>query len=184
MSVNFNLISATLDDSVHASIIADVKAIEAKLPFAITLTPEEKVSMRGLGLKSIDFIDKSYEYAVKNPGLSPQYLDMEEFGKDVKLVKQLQVLMQHLVPLTSKLKDTYSIVVHEAYNSSRSFYLNLKNASNSNTPGASAMVDELGKRFRAVRSSSTTKAKPSVSGSTKTSVVGTKKEEVTAESNE
>ena len=151
MSVNYNLISATLDDEVHASIITDLKAIEAKMPWAITLPPEEKFSMRGLGLRSIDFIDKSFEYANKNPSLQPQYLDMLEFEKDVKLLKQLQVLMQHLVPLTHKLKDTYAIVVHEAYYASRSFYLHLKNASNSNIPGASAMADELGKRFRVAR---------------------------------
>lgn len=165
MSVNFNLISATLDDSVHASIITDVKAIEAKLSFAVTLPTEEKVSMRGIGLRSMDFMDKCYEYAVKNPELPPKHINMAEFEKDLKLSKQLQVLMQHLVPLVDKLKDTHMIVTYEAYNSARSFYQHMKNASNSNIPGASAIAKELGKRFHVVRSTSTTNSNSSSSSS-------------------
>jgi hypothetical protein len=168
MSVNFNLISATLDDSVQASIITDVKSIEAKLPFAITLPTEEKIGLRGTGLKNIDFIDKSYEYALKNPNLPPQYLDMVEFGKDVKLVKQLQVLLQHLVPLVDKLKDTYAIVGSEAYSSARIFYHHVKNAANANIPGASAIAKELAKRFHVVKSTSGTDTEESNPSAAKT----------------
>lgn len=179
MSVNFNLISATLDDSVHASIITDVKAIEAKLPWAITLPEEEKISMRGIGLKSIDFTGKCYEYAEKNPSLPPQYLDMVEFGKDVKLLKQLQVLMQHLVPLVDKLKDTYTVVAFEAYSSARVFYQHVKNASNANIPGASAIAKELGKRFHVVKSTSTPDPETPASGDVKTATAEVKTGEVT-----
>ncbi|HLP57971.1 MAG TPA: hypothetical protein VK186_04040 [Candidatus Deferrimicrobium sp.] len=176
MSVNYNLISATLEDEVHASIITDLKAIEAKMPWAITLPTAEMRSMRGIGLKSIDFINKSFEYAAKNPELLPQYLNMAEFEKDAKLLKQLQVLMQHLVPLTHKLKDTRAIVAFEAYNAARSFYQHLKNASNSNIPGTSAMVKELGKRFHVVKSA-TPKPEESSSSKVKSAAPEVKKDE-------
>ncbi|MCX6582156.1 MAG: hypothetical protein NT166_18455 [Candidatus Aminicenantes bacterium] len=184
MSVNFNLISATLDEDVHAGIITDVKAIEAKLPFAVTLPTEEKVSMRGIGLKSMDFMDKCYEYAVKNPELSPKHINMVEFEKDLKLAKQLQVLMQHLVPLVDKLKDTHMIVTYEAYNAARSFYQHMKNAANSNIPGTSAIAKELGKRFHVVRSTSTTNSNSSSSASSSESVKTAARERKTEEETE
>lgn len=171
MSVNFNLISATLDDSVQAGIITDLKSIEAKLPFAVTLPTEEKLSMAGVGLRNIDFIDKCHEYAEKNPDLPPQYLDMGEFGKDVKLLKQLHVLMQHFVPLVDKLKDTYAIVAAEAYSSARIFYHHVKNAANANVPGASAIARELAKRYKVTATTSsnpTAKAAASSSNDEKT----------------
>ncbi|MDQ1350407.1 MAG: hypothetical protein QG657_709 [Acidobacteriota bacterium] len=181
MSVNFNLISATLDDSVHASIITDVKAIEAKLPFAITLPTEERIPLRGTGLKNIDFIEKAYEYAVKNPDLPPQYLEMTEFGKDVRLLKQIQVLMQHLVPLVDKLKDTYAVVGSEAYSSARIFYHHVKNASNANIPGASAIAKELAKRFHVVKSTSTPDPGATTTGAVKTAAKEIKTEDVAGE---
>jgi len=148
MSVNFNLISASLSDEDHGSIIESIKSIEAKLPFTVTLPREQKATMPGIGIKTVDFIDTTYEYAVKNPDLSPAFIDLEEFGKDARLTKQLQVLMDHLVPLVGKLRDTHSMVGTEAYSSARSFYHYLKNASRANVPGASAIAKELGKRFK------------------------------------
>lgn len=154
MSVNFNLVSATLSDEDHGSIINSIKVIESLIPFAITLPVEEKVSMPGIGVKTIDFIDKSYEYASKNPNLVPQFLDMGEYEKDAKLAKQLQLVMDHLVPLTSKLSDTFALVGGEAYSTSRIFYHHTKNAAKANVPGASAVAKELSKRFKVARAKS------------------------------
>ena len=50
MSVNFNLVSATLSDEDHGSIINSIKAIESLIPFAVTLPADEKVSMPGIGV--------------------------------------------------------------------------------------------------------------------------------------
>jgi len=148
MSVNFNVISEPLSDEDHGSIIESIKEIEAKLPFAVTLHKDQKVTMPGIGIKTVDFIDTSYEYVAKNPELAPPFIDLEEFGKDARLTKQLQVLMDHLVPLVGKLRDTHALVGKEAYSSARNFYHHLKNASRANVPGASAIAKELGKRFK------------------------------------
>ncbi|UCH96219.1 MAG: hypothetical protein JSV88_05005 [Candidatus Aminicenantes bacterium] len=152
MSVNFNLVSASLSDEDHASIINSIKSIESLIPFAVTLPADEKVSMPGIGVKTIEFIDKSFEYASKNPNLVPQFLDMGEFEKDTKLAKKLQLVMDHLIPLAAKLSDTFALVGAEAYSSSRIFYHHTKNAARANVPGASAVAKELSKRFKVVKS--------------------------------
>lgn len=148
MSVNFNLISAELAEVDHTSIIDSVKGIEALLPFALTLPQEEKEALQGVGVIRIDFTEKAYEYAAKNPELVPSFLDLAEFAKDAKLFKQLRVVMDHLIPLMDKLKDTYAVVGAEAYHAGRAFYHHVRNAAQSNVPGASAVARELGKHFK------------------------------------
>jgi len=148
MSVNFNLISAVLAEADHTSIIDSVKGIEALLPFALTLPPEEKESFQGVGVLRIDFTQKAYEYAVKNPDLVPAFLDLAEFEKDATLFKQLRGVMDHLVPLMDKLKDTYAVVGAEAFHAGRAFYHHVRNAAQSNVPGASAVAKELAKHFK------------------------------------
>jgi hypothetical protein len=148
MSVNYNLISAELSAEDQAAIINSVKGIEALLPFAITLPSDERATFPGVGINRIAFCEKAYEYAVANPELAPSYLNMAEFEKDAKLVKQLQALTNHLVPLVDKLKDTWSVVGAEAFNSARVFYHHVKNAASANVPGASAIAKELGKHFK------------------------------------
>ena len=180
MTYEQNMISATMDDAVHASIITDVKGIESKMPWAITLPIEERRSMATVGLKNIDFISKCLEYAEKNPELPPQYLDMVEFGKDVRLLKQLQNLMQHFVPLMDKLKDSYAVLGAEAYNSARLFYHHVKNAVKANIPGASSIARELAKRYKVSSSTSPDNSEP-VASSSKDESAGTpeiKSEEV------
>jgi hypothetical protein len=151
MSVNFNLISTSLSDEAHAAIIDSIKGIETQIPFAITLPVEEKVALPGVGIKTVEFIDKTHEYALKNPILVPQFLDMEEYGKDTKLTTQLRTIMNHLVPLVDKINDTLALVGSEAYSSSRIFYHHVKNAARGNVPGASAVAKELGKRFKVLK---------------------------------
>ncbi len=148
MSVNFNLISAELAEADHTSIIDSVKGIEALLPFALTLPAEEKESFQGVGVIRIDFTEKAYEYAVKNPEMVPSFLDLGEFEKDAKLFKQLRLVMDHLVPLMDKLKDTYAVVGAEAFHAGRVFYHHVRNAARSNVPGASAVTKELAKHFK------------------------------------
>ncbi len=152
MNVNFNLISATLAPEDQGTVIDNIKSIEALLPFAVTLPTEVKMGLARAGVKKVDFIDKSYDYLVKNPNLSPNYLDMAEFEKDAVLLKQLQEVMNHLVPLVNKLSDTYALVGSEAYNAARVFYHHAKNAARINVPGASAIAKELGKHFQQSRS--------------------------------
>ena len=150
MSVNFNLISNVFTDEEHNTLITGVKGIESLIPFAVTLPKEEKQALAGVGLKRLDFSVKTYEYVVKNPEMKPGFMDMAEYGKDITLSQQLQALLDHLVPLVDKIKDTYALVSSEAYSASRAAYHNFKNAAQMNVPGASAIADELGKLFKRI----------------------------------
>lgn len=152
MSVNFNLISTRFTDEDHNTLITSVKGIEALIPFAITLPTEEKERLAGVGVKRLDFTVKTYEYVLKNPDMKAGFMNMTEYGNDVILSKQLRSLLDHLVPLVDKLKDTFALVSSEAYSGSRAAYHNFRNAAQMNVAGASAIADELGKLFKRIRS--------------------------------
>lgn len=166
MNVNFNLISTNLTPEEHTAAVDAVKAVEALLPFAVTLPPDEKDALPGTGVKNNEFISKAYEYAKKNPDLVPQFLDMAEFEKDAILTGQLQVLKDHMVPLLDKLSDTHMLAGSEAYNAARVFYHHVKNAAKMNVPGASAIAKELGKRFKISKSTDSTDSSGQDQGTT------------------
>jgi hypothetical protein len=148
MLINVNTISATLSEEDHASIITSIKAVEAMLPFAITMPTGDRMSLPKVGVKASEFIGKAHEYALKNPDLVPSFMNTEELGKDFVLAEQLHVMLNHMVPLLDKILDTYSLVNAEAYKEALIFYQHVKTASRGNVPGASAVAKELAKSFK------------------------------------
>ncbi|MCP5047531.1 MAG: hypothetical protein GY940_10190 [bacterium] len=154
MSVNYNLLSGTLTEEAQAGALGGIKTVEANIaPIAITLPTEEKISLARVGAKITEFNEKAFDYMEKNPEFKPAYIDMEEYGNDVKSAAQLKELMNHLVPLADKIKDSYAVAASEAYSTSRVIYYHVKNAAKANIPGASAIAKELGKLFHRPKSS-------------------------------
>ena len=147
MSIETNLISVELSDEVLNSSVDNIKLVETNLQFLLTIKTEDKTALAKIGPRTIDFMDKTYDFAFKNPLLRPQFFNLVEFEKDLNLVKQLQVLRNHLIPLTNMLNDTFAVVGAEAYLAARVFYHHVRNAARANIPGASAIADELGKLF-------------------------------------
>ena len=163
MTLQTNLISAELSDDDLNSSVESIKQVESKVGFALTLKKEDAATLAKVGPKILEFTEKAYEYAVKNPNLKPDFVDLAEFQKDYLLSKKLQILRNHLVPLTEKLVDTYTAAASEAYMAARLFYHHLKNAARANVPGASAMVDEMAKLYERTSSSRAKKKNNSTS---------------------
>ncbi len=78
-----NRVSAVLAQTDKDAIMASIKAIAEKMPFAIDLSPEDIKTMPKLGDKSLAFVTRALEVAVQNPGFLPRDFDVEEFRKDV-----------------------------------------------------------------------------------------------------
>jgi hypothetical protein len=147
MTFQTNVISAELTDEALNNSIASIKQVESNVSFALTYPVDDRITLPRIGPKIVEFTEKAYEYMDKNPQLKPDFIDGVEFGKDVKLTRQVQILRNHLVPLVEKLNNTHSISAAEAYMAARLFYHHVKNAAKANIPGASAIAEELGKLF-------------------------------------
>jgi hypothetical protein len=107
-----------------------------------------------MGDKTLAFVDKSLEYAVSNPNLVPNFLDVEEGQKDYTLSRALYGIFQQVNALNHALEDTIMISGSEAFEAARIFYRAVQGAAKSNAPGSSAIYNDLKARFPGKKGSS------------------------------
>lgn len=143
-------ISAQLSDTDLQDIKAALATIEAKLPFLIHLTPEERRKLFKMGNKSLAFVSNSLTAAQSNPDILPASFDLAEFLSDYQLAMTLTEVNLRLQQLSEKVDDTLMAVSSEAMNSSLTVYDYVKTAAKK-TPGLKAIADQLSERFKASR---------------------------------
>ena len=144
-------ITATLTEADIQAIKAAMETIEQKLPFLITLTAEERRKLYKMGSKSLSFVNNSLTVAQSNQDILPASFDLDEFMRDYQLSAALTELLFSLKQLTEKVDDTLMAVSSEAMSSSLTVYDYIKTAAKK-TPGLKIMAEQLGERFKAIRS--------------------------------
>ena len=147
MSINKNWVNAALSSEEVEVLVTGLKGIEDAVPFAVTLNKDERAALPRVGPKTMDFVDKALEYAERNPGLVPTHVDVSEFKEKRDLVYGLKKVLNHTVPLETKLKDSLTLAQADSYETARQIYHNTKNGARVGVPGASAVAAELGKLY-------------------------------------
>jgi hypothetical protein len=144
-----NLLSATLADADKQAILQQLAQVKQQLnPLLLfNLGPDDKQGLLKMGDKSAAFVAKALDYAVKNPGLVPPYVSVEEAVRDHTLCAQLTEIYREMTVLQQALEDTIMIAGSEAYDAALQFHASVKAASRSNTPGSQAVYDDLAQRF-------------------------------------
>lgn len=140
-------VSADISDADMAEILHLIEQIDAKLPFLISMTPDQRKACLKLGDKSIGFVEKAIDYSNTNMSLRPAWLDMDEFTKDFKLTKNLLEILRHMKPLAQNIEDTATEAGVETFGAAIVFYNSVKNATKTNVPGAKSIYEDLQKRF-------------------------------------
>ncbi len=148
--MSYQNISAKLSPTDLADIKAALATIEAKLPFLVNLTVEERRKLFKMGNKSLSFVSNSLTAAQSNPGILPASFDLAEFDRDYQLAASLTEVHLRLQQLTEKVDDTLVAVSSEAMNSSLTVYEYVKTAAKK-TPGLKTISDQLGERFKTLR---------------------------------
>ena len=116
-------------------------------PYLIALTPDEKHEIPKMGPKTLNFVEKSHEYAHENPTLVPNYLNMAEFDTDFTDAHGLWTLHNRVTQLEEGINDTQMTAGSEAYQAALIFYNSVKVAASQGISGAKAVYEELKKRF-------------------------------------
>ena len=147
-------ITATVSDADVAAIKAAIATIQQKLPFLISLTPDERKSLPKSGPGSLSFVENAQAAADNNPTILPGSFDATGFGSHVDLFAVLTDVNTSIAQLASEVDDTRMAVGSEAMNEARSVYEYVKSAAKT-TPGLKPVADQLGERFQ-----HTTAAKP------------------------
>jgi len=138
--------------SIPANIIDQAKAhiedaAELLKPYLVALTADERHEIPKMGPKTLNFVEKSHDYARENPDLVPNYLEMSEFNIDFADAHGLWTLRNRIAQLEESVSDTQMTAGSEAYQAALIFYNSVKVAASQGIPGAQAVYEELKKRF-------------------------------------
>ena len=143
-----NRLSVTIADTDMQALRSYVQQMEAALPFLIGLTDEERSNLPKINRENKLFVDDALLGLRENAHLVPAYLDVVEVEKDVQLFEQLSELEQLILLLLTKLSHTRILAGSEAFQACLSFYRSAKDAARTGYPGAEAVSDRLGRRFK------------------------------------
>ena len=145
--MSYQNINAQVTDADAQAIKDSVAAIRAKLPFLVSLTPDERKSIFKTGATSLSFVQNSLQAAKNNPGILPGSFDTAGFESDVKLLAVLSDLGSIVDQLASQIDDTRVAVGGEAMNEATQVYNYVKTAAKT-TPGLKPVADQVGERFQ------------------------------------
>ena len=140
-------ISAVVNGSDAADIKAAVANIRQRLPFLVSLTPDERKALPKAGPNSLSFVQNSLTAAQNNPNILPGSFNTGEFNSDVNLFAVLTDLNTSIAQLASQVDDTRMAVGSEAMSGARQVYDYVK-AAVKTTPGLKPVADQLGERFQ------------------------------------
>lgn len=116
-------------------------------PYMQALTADQRHGILKMGPKTIDFVNKAFDYAGSYPQFAPQFMNRKELGDDVTVVDGLTQIEQPVVNLATQLDDTIMMAGSEAYVAALMYYNSVKAAAKNNVPGAKAIYDDLKIRF-------------------------------------
>lgn len=162
-----NLISLTFSDSDLAAIDQALQSIETVLHGkTINLTPEQRQQYGRIAEQNKLFVNKAKGYMEQYAQHVPAFLDKVEFDKDYAARQQLESRLQRLSSITEQLSDTKTLLDHDNYHNSITFYRNVKFLSGENVPGTNVIYEDMKQFFNSTLSTSPTDApsNPSTDG--------------------
>lgn len=113
--MNIDLVHGQITSEQQQSILNLIAQIENQLPFLISLNADDRRTLPKLGQKSRAFVDQGLVLATQNSGILPRNFDMDEYRRDVDLVRQMEPLVMALQQLTGRLEDTFLAAGSDAY---------------------------------------------------------------------
>jgi hypothetical protein len=140
-----DLIKGELLPAQKQAVLQAIADIQTKLPFLIDLTADDRRSLPRMGDKSRAFVDQGLVLATQNEGILPRNFDLEEYRRDVGLVRELETVVLAMRQLMKKLEDTYVAAGSDAYSQSLVVYQAAKLAGKDGS--LDQHLDSLARRF-------------------------------------
>lgn len=152
-------ISASISEQDKAAIADAAATIKSKLPFAVTLSPDERQALQKLGDKTAGFVQVALDGAQQHPEILPSTFDVAEFAKDAALFAAMLEVNGSVAPVLEAVEHTTMAIGAEAFAAARLFYEYVKTAAKTQ-PGLQGLADRLGERFQQTRTAKTAAKKP------------------------
>jgi hypothetical protein len=147
-----NIHLSSIDQETMGKIMEKMDEVQKLVsPYITALTPAERMILPKMGEKTLAFVKKCHEFALQNPELCPNYINIKEFGTDYEDAQGLYTAVNMATQLKESLADTQMCAGSEAYQTALVFYNSAKVAAGNDVTGAKAVYEELRKRFPPAR---------------------------------
>ncbi|WP_298547681.1 hypothetical protein [uncultured Aquimarina sp.] len=151
-----NLISISFTEEELATLDGHLAGIKTVLTGkTINLTPDQRQQYGRIANQNKLIVDKAKNYMEQNPAWIPNFLDKEEFDKDYSARKQVEDRVQLLGSLSQQLLDTKTLLDHDNYTNSLTFYRMVRFLAGENEPGAKTVYEDMKVLFKKSASTDT-----------------------------
>ncbi|GAA4106210.1 hypothetical protein GCM10022393_00540 [Aquimarina addita] len=144
-----NLISINFTDKELATLDGHLAGIKTVLTGkTVNLTPDQRQQYGRIANQNKLIVDKAKNYMEQNPSWVPKFLDKEEFDNDYTARKQVEDRVQLLGSLSQQLLDTKTLLDHDNYTNSLTFYRMVRFLAGENEPGAKTVYEDMKVLFK------------------------------------
>jgi len=109
----------------------------------VNLTPEQRQQYGSIGNQNKLIVDKAKNYMEQHPNWVPNFIDKTEFDKDYTARQQMEERTQRLQNLTQQLLDTKTLLDHDNYTNTLSFYRMMRYLAGENEPGSKTVYEDM-----------------------------------------
>ena len=141
-NISVNIVAQDINDVKTA-----INTINTKLPWLVTLSPDEIKSLTKLGPKSIDFVQDAKMATVSFPAVLPPSFNTTEFHKDTAAFQALSEVKILIDSLKEKIDNTYHAVGSEAMTQALEVYAYVQTGT-ARVPGLKSVAEKLSQRFQ------------------------------------
>lgn len=147
-----NLASVSFTQEELTKIDNAIKEIESVLKGkTLNLTSAERQQYGRIAEQNKLFVNKGKELMDNYPQHIPVFLNKEEFDKDYTARTQIENRLIRLQGVVEQLSDTKTLLDHDNYHATLTFYQHIKYLSQQSVAGISTIYDELKQFFKGGR---------------------------------
>jgi len=137
-----DLVNAEISTEDLSSVESAVNTIKGKLPFLISLSPDEKAQLFKVGENFKPFLQKALNVINTHPEIMPGTFNTVGFKKDYNLCYSLESLSVNVTALARALDDTLTAAGSDALSAALEVYGGVKNNMDK-IPGLKVIYDEM-----------------------------------------
>ena len=151
-----NLISIEFTNEELTQLDAHLDGIQQVLAGkTINITPEQRRQYGRIANQNKLIVDKAKNYMEQHPNWVPNFIDKVEFDKDYIARQQIEGRVQLLENLAQQLIDTKTLLDHDNYTNTLSFYRKMRYLAGENEAGAKTVYEDMKTLFKKVSRTST-----------------------------
>lgn len=154
-----NLVDAELTTADSAEINTAIENIKTKLPFLISLSTDDRISLLKLGDGMRPVVEKAVNVITEHPEIMPGTFNTAEFKKDFTLMKSLEPISQKLQLLKQAVDDTILAAGSDSLTEALEVYSEVK-VHKDKIPGLNATYNEMKTYFARKRNSTQNPPQP------------------------